>query len=60
MEEAGFSVLRFSDWEVKNDIGGVGVRLRDWVLNYEKEHTEVSKKKRGKRPTRRGCDDKNG
>ena len=54
LEEAGFAVLRFSDWEVINDIGGVGVLLRDWILGYEEKHPEVKEKKRKKRPTRSG------
>lgn len=46
LKEAGFTVLRFSDWEVKNDIGGVGVILHDWIVKKEEEQPALKEQKR--------------
>lgn len=49
LEEIGFNVLRFSDWEVMNDLGTVSVLLMDYILKFEKENPEVVELKRGER-----------
>jgi len=35
LEQAGFTVLRFTDDEVLNDINNVQSAIEDWIENYE-------------------------
>ena len=37
LEQVGFTVLRFSDWEVLNRRADVVIAIRAWVLQWEKE-----------------------
>ncbi|GAB4244761.1 MAG: hypothetical protein Kow0027_04630 [Saprospiraceae bacterium] len=41
LEKAGFKVLRFTNWEVMNDIGEISVILTKWIEEYEEVHPEV-------------------
>jgi very-short-patch-repair endonuclease len=52
LEDAGFTVLRFNDWEIMNDLGGALNILHEWINAFEIEHPEVIEMRRRKREAR--------
>lgn len=39
LENLGYQILRFSDWEVLNDFTEVELIIREWIKNNEKNST---------------------
>ncbi len=38
LEDAGFTALRFSNWEILNHMGEVSATLNAWVEEWEREN----------------------
>ena len=44
--EAGFKVLRFSSWEVLNQIDQVSILIGDWIDKHSREAPPRSRKRK--------------